>query len=277
MRFFVTSVLVLAIAGSAAALTPNAEDLEEGFDYTRGLLSVAVSEGIRIPLGKEERLGWLREVHRKFGTACAQPVSLGLALQPTSAAGKKLIQQADRMKVGIVVAVSLDRFVFDDSYSNTRYREQYGTFRWQFNYVVMYRLKRRWVPMVKGPLPGPTEARLSSGTLYGVEVRGNPIVPGLSRALLPCRPAAGVPPKAWVRNNRPVPIVVYALTRDRPTSSSSVMPPIRTIPSTGSEPVTIKPFEDAEVRAPAPGQVRVSLATLKGKKPASPGLTPGGR
>jgi len=277
MRFFVTSVLVLAIAGSAAALTPNAEDLEEGFDYTRGLLSVAISEGIRIPRDKEERIGWLRDVHRKFATACAQPVGLGPTLKPTSAAGKTLLQQADRAKVGLVVAVSLDRFVFTDRYPNRQYRDRYGTFEWQFNYAILYRMKRRWVPLVKGPLPGPTKATVSSGQVYGVEVRGNPIAAGLSRALLPCRPAAGVPPKAWVHNNLPVPITVYALERDQPASSSSLRPPSTISRPTGAEPVTIKPFEEAEVRAPVSGQVRVSLATLKGKKPASPDPTRGSR
>ena len=270
MRFIATSILVLAVAAAAPGQTPNAGDVEEGFDYGRGLLSVAISEDIRIPRDKEERIGWLRDVHRKFATACAQPVSLGLTLQPTSASGKTLLQQAERSKVGIVVAVSLDRFLFTDRYPNRQYRDQYGTFQWQFNYAVLYRMKRRWVPLVKGPLPGPTEATLSSGQLYGVEVRGNPIVAGLSKALLPCRPATGVPPKAWVRNNLPVPVTVYTLERDRPTSSSSLMPP-STIPRpTGSEPVTIKPFEEAEIPAPGPGQVRVSLATLKGAKPASP-------
>jgi len=270
MRVLVTSILMLAVAGAAAGQTPNADDVEEGFDYTRGLLSVAVSERIRIPRDKEEQINCLRDVHRKFAAACAQPVNLGLKLQPTSAAGKALLKQADRMKVGIVVAVSMDRFLFQDSYPNRSYRGQYGTFQWQFNYAVMYRVKRRWLPLAQGPLPGPTEVHLSSGTVYGLEVRGNPIAAGLSRALLPCRPAGGVPRKARVRNNLPVPVTVYALERDRPGTSSSSLRPPSTISRSTSEPVTIQPFEEAEVRAPASGQVRVSLATLEGKKPASP-------
>jgi hypothetical protein len=267
------SVLVLALAASAAAQTVKADDLEEGFDYTRGVLSVAISEGIRVPLDKEELLAWLREVHSKVAVACAQPLSLGLRLQPTQAAGKTLLQQADRMKAGVVVAVSLDRFVLDDRYSGTRHREQYGTVRWQFNHAVLLRVKRKWVPLVQGPLPGQTEANIYSGRLYSFEVRGNPIAASVSRALLPCRPASGLPPKAWVRNNRPVPVVVYALSRDLPDGSSSLRPvPLGT--GSTAEPVTIKPFEEAEVRAPAPGKVVVSLAGLEGEKPAAPGAAP---
>jgi len=271
MRLLIALAFVLAGAVRAEAFAPNAEDLPDGYDYTKALVSVTVSPKIRIPLDKEELLGWLRQVQQAFGEACRRPLTLGLALQPTGAAGKTLLQQADRQKVGIIVVISLDRFLLDDRYAGTRYRERYGTLRWQFSHAVMVRQKRQWAPAYQGVLPGPTELSVYGEQLYRVEVRDNPIATAVSRALLPCRVASGMPPAARVRNNRPVPVTVHALISDRPPSSSTSSSFMGSSRGRSYGPVTIQPFEEAEVRAPLAGSVRVSQASLAKEKSTSDG------